>query len=63
MNTKETMLNTEVLTFQEFVTHAPLPLSKIQGAVLEFLQGRDDAVLFGAVSEILLDRNASPFAL
>ena len=25
-----------------------LPLSKIQEAVLEFLQGRDDAVLFGA---------------
>ena len=28
--------------------HEPLPLSKVQGAVLEFLQGRDDAVLFGA---------------
>lgn len=28
--------------------HEPLPLSKIQKAVLEFLQGRDDAVLFGA---------------
>lgn len=28
--------------------HEPLPLSKIHGAVLEFLQGRDDAVLFGA---------------
>jgi hypothetical protein len=42
------MLNAEVLTFQEFVMHEPLPLSKIQGAILEFLQGRDDAVLFGA---------------
>src|SRR4051794_13450180 len=42
------MLNADVLTFQEFVTHEPLPLSKIQEAVLEFLQGRDDAVLFGA---------------
>jgi len=42
------MLNADVLTFQEFVTHEPLPLSKIQGAILEFLQGRDDAVLFGA---------------
>lgn len=42
------MLNADVLIFQEFVTHEPLPLSKIQGAVLEFLQGRDDAVLFGA---------------
>lgn len=42
------MLNADVLTFQEFVMHEPLPLSKIQQAVLEFLQGRDDAVLFGA---------------
>jgi Nucleotidyl transferase AbiEii toxin, Type IV TA system len=42
------MLNAEVLTFQEFAMHEPLPLSMIQGAVLEFLQGRDDAVLFGA---------------
>ena len=42
------MLNVDVLTFHEFVTHEPLPLSRIQGAVLEFLQGRDDAVLFGA---------------
>lgn len=28
--------------------HESLPLSKIHQAVLEFLQGRDDAVLFGA---------------
>ena len=28
--------------------HEPLPLSRIQEAVLEFLQGRTDAVLFGA---------------
>jgi hypothetical protein len=42
------MLNADVLTFREFVTHEPLPLSKIHGAVLEFLQGRDDVVLFGA---------------
>lgn len=42
------MLNADVLTFNEFVTHEPLPLSTIQRAVLEFLQGRDDAVLFGA---------------
>ena len=42
------MLNADVLTFQEFVMHEPLPLSKIQKAILEFLQGRDDAVLFGA---------------
>lgn len=42
------MLNADVLTFQEFVMREPLPLSQIQGAVFEFLQGRDDAVLFGA---------------
>jgi len=44
------MLNADVLTFQEFMTHEPLPLSKIQGSVLVFLQGRDDAVLFGALA-------------
>lgn len=42
------MLNADVLTFQEFVMHESLPLAKIQEAVLEFLQGRDDAALFGA---------------
>ncbi|HNU06636.1 MAG TPA: nucleotidyl transferase AbiEii/AbiGii toxin family protein [Pyrinomonadaceae bacterium] len=42
------MLNADVLTFQEFVMHEPLPLSKIHHAVLEFLQGRQDIVLFGA---------------
>ncbi|MGI8545350.1 MAG: nucleotidyl transferase AbiEii/AbiGii toxin family protein [Aridibacter sp.] len=42
------MINADVLTFQEFMTHEPLPLSKIHGAVLKFLQGRNDVVLFGA---------------
>ncbi len=42
------MLNADVISFHEFVMREPLPLSKIQEAVLEFLQGRDDAVLFGA---------------
>ena len=42
------MLNADVLTFQEFVMHESLPLSKIHQTVLEFLQGRDDVVLFGA---------------
>lgn len=28
--------------------HEPLPLSKVQEAVLEFLQGRNDAILFDA---------------
>src|SRR5437762_13989602 len=36
------------LTFREFMTHEPLPLATIHDAVLEFLRGRDDAVLFGA---------------
>lgn len=42
------MINADVLTFQEFAMHESLPLSKIQTAILEFLQGREDAVLFGA---------------
>ena len=42
------MLNADVVSFREFVMHEPLPLSKIQEAVLEFLQGRNDAILFGA---------------
>ena len=36
------------LTFREFVMREPLPLATIHEAVLEFLRGRDDAVLFGA---------------
>lgn len=35
------------LTFREFVMREPLPLSTIHDAVLEFLKGRDDAILFG----------------
>lgn len=42
------MLNAETLTFHEFVKHESLPLSTIHGAVLEFLQGRDNVDLFGA---------------
>jgi len=42
------MLNADVLTFQEFVMHETLPLSKIHQAILEFLQGREDVILFGA---------------
>ena len=42
------MLNAGVLTFQEFAMRETLPLSKIQEAILEFLQGRTDVVLFGA---------------
>ncbi len=42
------MLNAGALTFQEFMTRETLPLAKIQNALLEFLCGRDDAVMFGA---------------
>ena len=42
------MLNAGVLTFQEFAMRESLPLSNIHSAVLEFLQGRSDVVLFGA---------------
>ena len=36
------------LTFREFAMREPLPLATIHDAVLEFLRGRDDVVLFGA---------------
>ena len=39
------------LTFREFVMRESLPLATIHDAVLEFLRGRDDAVLFGAQAE------------
>jgi hypothetical protein len=42
------MLNLDIVTFQEFVMQESLPLSTIHTAVLEFLRGRDDVVLFGA---------------
>jgi hypothetical protein len=44
------MLNAGVLTFKEFAMHEPLPLATIHDAVLEFLRGRDDAVVFGATA-------------
>jgi len=42
------MLNAGVLTFQEFAMGETLPLATIQAAVFEFLQHRDDVVIFGA---------------
>jgi hypothetical protein len=42
------MFGADILAFQEFAMNEPLPLSTIHSAVLEFLSGRDDAVLFGA---------------
>jgi hypothetical protein len=42
------VINAGVLTFREFVMNEPLPLATIQESVLEFLRGREDAILFGA---------------
>jgi hypothetical protein len=35
------------LTFREIVMGESLPLGVVQGAVVEFLKGRDDVALFG----------------
>ena len=42
------MFVADVLTFREFMMAEPLPLATLQKAVLEFLRGRDDVVVFGA---------------
>jgi hypothetical protein len=42
------MFNAGSFTFQEFMMKESLPLATLQEAVLEFLRGRDDAVVFGA---------------
>jgi len=42
------MFGADMLTFQEFMMGEPLPLATLHNAVLEFLQGRDDVVVFGA---------------
>ena len=42
------MFGDGALTFREFATREPLPLATIHDAVLDFLRGRDDAVLYGA---------------
>jgi hypothetical protein len=38
------------LTFREIMMRDPLPKGKIQQAVINFLEGRDDAALFGAMA-------------
>jgi hypothetical protein len=43
-----TVFGEGTLTFEEFAMGESLPLATIHAAVLEFLRGRDDAVLFGA---------------
>jgi hypothetical protein len=42
------MLVADVLTFRELMMREPLLLATLQNAVLEFLRGRDDVVVFGA---------------
>ena len=42
------MFIAETVTFREFMKREPLPLSTIQSAVMQFLRGRRDVVLFGA---------------
>jgi len=42
------MFGDGALTFREFIMGEPHPLAEIHDAVLEFLRGRDDAVLYGA---------------
>lgn len=42
------MLGDGSLTFQEFIMNEPVPLAVVHDCVLEFLRGRNDAVVFGA---------------
>ena len=44
------MLGEGSLTFKEFIMNEPLPLATMQDGILEFLRGRQDAVLFGALA-------------
>jgi len=44
------MLNAGALTFKEFAMREPLLLATIHDAVLEFLRGRNDVVVFGATA-------------
>lgn len=42
------MFVADTINFREIVMKEPLPLATIQNAVIDFLRGRDDVVLFGA---------------
>ncbi|MCP4105929.1 MAG: nucleotidyl transferase AbiEii/AbiGii toxin family protein [Desulfobacteraceae bacterium] len=44
----DTVLNSGILTFREFIMNEPLPLAAIHEAIFEFLQGRTDVAVFGA---------------
>jgi hypothetical protein len=45
-----TLIGAGSLTFREFVMREPLPLATVHDAVLEFVRGRQDAVLLGALA-------------
>ncbi len=48
------------LSLREFVSQEPHPAAVVQAAVLEFLSGRDDAVIFGAQAvNAYVDENRS----
>ena len=51
----------DAAVFWEFAMNETLPLATIQNAVLEFLRGRNDAVLFGAqaVNAYVLERRTT----
>src|SRR5215207_3288783 len=42
------MFVADTINFREIVMKEALPLATIQNAVIDFLRGRDDVVLFGA---------------
>ncbi len=42
------MFGADMLGFHEFAVNEPLPISTVHSAILEFLRGRKDVVLFGA---------------
>src|SRR5262245_17668880 len=42
------MFAPDISSFHEFVMEEKLPLSTVHNAILEFLKGRDDVVVFGA---------------
>jgi hypothetical protein len=44
----QTMFVADTINFREIVMKEPLPLATIQNAVIDFVRGRDDVVLFGA---------------
>lgn len=53
----QSMLNAGTLTFEEFANGEQVPLATIHEAVLDFLRGRDDAVVFGATPSTLMCMN------